>query len=68
MSVEGLKTAAQKSVSSARPAAAFRVYPAGVCIHELATMIQKAESVAPTATIRIENQWLRRERRLRANR
>ena len=54
--VDGLNTAAPKSVNSARPFCT--TYPAGVCCHEFATRIQNAEIVAPTATIRTENQCI----------
>ena len=37
--------------------------PAGVCIHELATMIQKAERVAPKATMAVAKRWLFRPTR-----
>ena len=57
--VDGLNTAAPKSVRTARPSTIS--YPAGVCIHELATMIQNADSVAPIATIHAETYSVRRE-------
>ena len=52
--MEGLKTASAKLVISARPLR--RTKPLGVCCHELATRIQNAEIVDPSATIRAENQ------------
>ena len=55
--VEGLKTAAQKSVKTALPLTIS--YPVGVCCHEFATIIQKAERVEPSATINVENQLYR---------
>ncbi len=65
-SVEGLKTAAQKSVSSARPLRSAK--PAGVCIHEFATRIQNAESVAPAHTRTDESQRTNEEMRRRPKR
>src|SRR5437867_9390831 len=50
-SADGLSTAAQKSISSARPLRMTK--PAGVCCHELATTIQTEENTAPNATIQL---------------
>ena len=46
--IEGLKTMAHQSVACATPSRISN--PAGVCIHELSTMIQNADSVVPPAT------------------
>ena len=47
--ISGLNSACQKLVQMKRPSC--QEPPAGVCIQELATMIQKAERLAPRATI-----------------
>ena len=49
--LEGLKTMAQKSVMTARPP--WTSNPAGVCIQELATTIQMAEKMLPSATMTV---------------
>src|SRR5262245_63555122 len=58
--VLGLKTTAQKSVISARgPASVWTIwYPAAVCIQELATTINTAENVEPTATMHVEKKCI----------
>jgi len=58
---DGLNTIAQKSVISARaerPSPTI-LKPAGVCIQELATMIQTAEKCAPRATMQVAKKWRR---------
>ena len=60
--VEGLKTTAQKSVISARTSAPSPTMwkPAGVCCQELATTIQTALKVAPSATRQVAKKCIRR--------
>ena len=59
--VDGLKTAPQKLVISARcPVAVSTMrYAVGVCIQLLATMIQIALKCAPRATITVEKKCMR---------
>ncbi len=45
----------------------FMPYPAGVCIHELADRIQKAENSVPIATIMVARKCSRGPTRLRPN-
>ncbi len=66
---DGLNTMAQKSVTTARactPSPSMR-YPAGVCIHELATTIQMAENMEPKATIIVEKKCTRGLTRFQPN-
>src|SRR5262245_882383 len=54
---------AQMSVSCARLVDGLIVYPTGRCIHELAAMMNAADSALPTATIQMVARWSRRDRR-----
>ena len=61
MTLEGLKTMAQKSVISARARAPVPTMwkPAGVCIQEFATTIQMALNMPPSATITVARKCMR---------
>ena len=59
--LEGLKTIAQKSVMFAW--LFVDVKPAGVCCQELATMIQTAEKIEPSATMNVAKKCIRGETR-----
>ena len=63
--VEGLKTTAQKSVTSARRRRPSPTMwkPAGVCCQELATMIQIAENIEPRETMMVEKKCMAGETR-----
>ncbi len=50
--MSGLNMAASLSVITKRPS--MKTPPVGVCIQELATMIQKADSEEPRATMHVE--------------
>jgi hypothetical protein len=49
----GLKMILAQSVGTKAPFST--AYPTGTCIQLLLTMIQKADSVVPSATIAVEN-------------
>src|SRR5512135_813569 len=59
--LDGLKTIAQKSTTSARGAPSWTTmrWPAGVFIQELATTIQIAEKLEPRATMQVETKCMR---------
>ena len=42
-------------------------WPAGVCIHELATMIQNADRLPPSATMQVANRWIAGDTRFQPN-
>ncbi len=53
--MEGLNTIAHQSVACATPSRNSK--PAGVCIHEFSTRIQKADIVVPKATSTVASVW-----------
>src|ERR1035437_228901 len=59
ITVEGLKTAAPKLLRTIFPvwAKTFASYPAGVCIHEFATTIQKPDKCPPIKTSKADSQY-----------
>ena len=60
--LEGLKTTAQKSVMTALVVSRSSK-PTGVCCHELATMIQTAEKIEPSATMSVAKKCILGETR-----
>ncbi len=67
--LEGLNTIAQKSVISARAAAPVPTMwkPAGVCCQELATTIQTAEKIEPSATMTVATKCMPGDTRSQPN-
>ena len=60
LTAAGEKATAKKSIISLRTVSGLKSIPTGCCIHELATKIHQAESVAPRPVSQVEARWKRR--------